>query len=101
MHLREELQDLLEALLGSGEVYFQPPPTVQMVYPCIVYGRTNAKTEFANNNPYLYEKQYLITVIDKNPDSLIPDKVALLPKCLFDRHYTADNLNHDVFNMYF
>lgn len=101
MRPRTDLQTLLEALLGSREVYFQPPATVKMKYPCIVYKRDTAYTDFADDVPYKYDKRYQITVIDKDPDSLIPDKIAALPMCLFDRHFTADNLNHDIFNIYF
>jgi hypothetical protein len=101
MGLRTELQTLLETIIGSGEVYFQPPPSFQMTYPCIVYGRSSANTSFADNKPYVYEKRYQITVYDRDPDSPIPDKVAKLPRCVFDRHYTADNLNHDVFTLFF
>jgi hypothetical protein len=91
---RSDLHDILVALLGSNNVYFQPPPTVKMVYPC-------TKTDFAMNKPYLRQKRYLVTVIDPNPDSIIPDKVAQLPKCIFDRFYTADTLNHDVYKLFF
>lgn len=45
--------------------------------------------------------RYELTVIDKNPDSDILDRVASLPMCAFERHYTADNLNHDVYNIYY
>lgn len=101
MASRLRLQTILEGLLGSENVYFQPPSTIRMLYPCIVYQRSYADTKFADNRPYSYQKQYQITVIDKNPDSLIPDKVATLPMCIFDRNFIADNLNHDVFNIYF
>lgn len=98
---RLELQNLLEGLLGSSNVYFQPPANVQMNYPCIVYKRDSADTQFAGNKPYLYVKRYMVTVIDRNPDSEIPDKIAQQPMCLFDRNYAADGLHHDVFNLYF
>lgn len=98
---RLSLQALLTALLGSKNVYFQPPPSIVMQYPCIVYRRDNLDTVFADNKPYKHKKRYQITVIDRNPDSDIPDKVAALPMCTFDRFFTADNLNHDVFNLYF
>lgn len=101
MGLRTDLQTILETVLGSKYVYFQPPATIKMIYPCIVYERNNAKTEFANNYPYSYEKEYKVTVIDGNPDSPIPDEVSKLSQCVFDRHYTADNLNHDVFTIFF
>mgnify|MGYP001400307847 CR=1 FL=1 len=98
---RTELQELLESILGSNAVYFQPPPTIQLVYPCIIYKRSNINTKFANNYPYKLAKEYTITVIDKDPDSIIPDKIAALQTCVFDRYYTADNLNHNVFTIYF
>lgn len=98
---RLELQTLLEEILGGGNVYFQPPPNVQMQFPCIVYKRDDARTEFADNNPYSYTKRYQVTVIDRNPDSDIPDKVAALPMCIFNRWFAGDNLHHDVFNLYF
>lgn len=96
---RERLQVLLETIAGNA--YFQPPPTLKMQYPCIVYKRDDAETLFADNKLYRTTKRYQVTVIDGDPDSLIPDKVAGLPLCSFDRHYTADNLNHDVYNLFF
>jgi hypothetical protein len=98
---RLDLQAKLAALLGSTQVYFQPPANVQMKYPCIVYSRDRAETQFAGNLPYKYAKRYQVTVIDRDPDSLIPDKVAALPTCVHSRFYTADGLNHDVFDLYF
>ena len=98
---RLELQGILTELLGSNQVYFQPPPTVQMAYPCIVYRRDYQLSRFADDTPYKHDKRYLVTVIDRNPDSDIPDKIAELPKCIFDRFYTADDLNHDVFKLFF
>lgn len=101
MATRLELQTLLESVLGSGNVYYQPPSSVAMRYPAIVYSRNNIKNIYANNNNYIRNKSYSITVIDKNPDSSIVDAVSLIPGCRFDRHYTSDNLNHDVFTLYF
>lgn len=101
MGTRLALQTLLEATLGSRNVYFQPPPSFKMVYPCIRYERSSATTRFADDGPYFLEKKYKVTLIDKNPDSLILDKIALLKKCYFDRHYVAEGLNHDVFTISF
>jgi hypothetical protein len=72
-----------------------------MVYPCIVYHRDTARSQFADNSPYRYTKHYQVTVIDRNPDSEIPDRVAHLPLCTHSRFFTADNLNHDVFSLYY
>lgn len=101
MGLRTDLQTILEVILGTDKVYFQPPSNVKMVYPCILYKRVNTDTQFADNSPYRHTKHYQVSVIDQNPDSLIPDKVAELPLCSHTQFYTADNLNHDVFDLYF
>lgn len=103
---RLSLHSLLEKLMGEEPeellpVYFQPPPNTQMQYPCIVYKRDDAKVLFADNLKYRNTTRYQVTVIDPNPDSIIPDMVDALPLCKFDRFYTADNLNHDVFNLFF
>lgn len=101
MDKRLQLQTLLESILGTRNVYFQPPSQHQMVYPCIVYERDNVETEFAGNLPYTRRKRYSVTIIDRNPDSEIPDRVAVLPLCIFSRRFVVDNLNHDVYNLYF
>jgi hypothetical protein len=101
MGQRLELQDILMSIIQTDQVYFQPPPNVQMDYPCIVYKRDYELTRFADDKPYARKKRYLVTVIDRNPDSDIPDKVADLPMCVYDRFYTTENLNHDVFKLFF
>lgn len=101
MDKRLQLQSLLETLLGSRNVYFQPPATVSMSYPCIVYAREKIDSTFANNLPYNHEKRYQVTVIDRNPDSSIPDQLAKLPLTSHSRQFVADKLHHNVFNLYF
>ena len=102
MASRLELHTILVNIIGAANrVYFQPPSNLSMLYPCIVYKRDSAFVRHADNSPYLRKKRYTVTVIDKDPDSLIPDKVASLPLTAFSRHFTADNLNHDVYNVYY
>lgn len=98
---RLDLQALLEELLGSENVYFQPPASVRMSYPAIVYSRRSIDNTHANNAAYLQSTSYEITVIDKNPDSEIVNKVSKLPMCSYDRQYTKDNLYHDVFTLHY
>ncbi len=99
MGLRSDLHQLLEQI--AANVYFQPPTNVQLKYPCIIYKRDFSATKFADNAPYDVVKRYMITVIDTDPDSTLPEKVGLLPSSLFNRFYTVDNLNHDVYSVYF
>jgi hypothetical protein len=101
MSSRLELQTLLEEILGSRNVYFQPPESVKMKYPAIVYGLEDIENTFANDGVYLSKRKYLITVIDEDPDSEIVEKISQLPTCRFNRHFESDNLNHDVFILEF
>lgn len=98
---RVELHSKLVAILGSEYVYFQPPSTVKMKYPCIIYKRDEQDTKFANNRLYMGMQRYSVTVVDPDPDSLIPSKLMALRYCSFVTHYPADNLNHDVYTLYF
>ena len=100
MATRIDLQNVLEELLGSRNVYYQPPESLKMNYPAIVYSRKTIDNSYANNSVYKQNYAYEITVIDKNPDSEIVNKISKLPTCRFDRHFKSDNLNHDVFTLY-
>ena len=99
MGSRLQLQADLEAI--TPHVYFQPPNNLEMLFPCIRYARDDVDVKFAGNRPYTHTKRYQVTVIDRNPDSEIPDEVMELPLCTFDRYFPADNLNHYVFTLFF
>lgn len=98
---RLELHEILCEALGSRHVYYQPPESVKMVYPAIVYARNTVSTRHADNAIYKQVVGYSVTVIDEDPDSEIPDRISRLPMCRFDRHFVSDNLNHDVFTIYY
>lgn len=104
MGKREDLHSIFIEILGTTEeeesrVYFQPPASAKLKYPAIVYSRSRINVNTANNLPYMQSCSYEVTVIDRNPDSEYVEKVAQLPYCQFDRHFTSDNLNHDVFTI--
>lgn len=101
MPSRLELQTLLEQVLGSQNVYFQPPESIKIKYPAIVYGLDDIKNSFANDGVYSSKKQYKITVIDEDPDSEIVDRIIALTVCRYNRHFSSDNLNHDIFTLQF
>ena len=96
---RVDLQRLLETICDN--VYYQAPGNINISYPAILYTRRNINIKHASNTSYVLNKSYTITVIDRDPDSKIVDKVALLPSCSHDRHYVSDGLNHDVFTIYY
>lgn len=100
MNDRLELHELLCQTLGSRNVYFQPPESVKMKYPAIVYSRNRIENTSADNIIYRQSVSYTITVIDRDPDSDIVERMSQLPRMRHDRSYVADNLNHDVFTLF-
>lgn len=98
---RLQLQTLLETILDTDAVYFQTPPSTGMKYPCIIYKLDYKNADYAGNRPYSHKKRYLVTCIDRNPDSETPDKIAELPTAKFSSRFVADQLNHENYNLYF
>lgn len=100
MDSRLTLQTMLEELIGSRNVYFQPPESIRLNYPAIVYSRNEIRNKHADNVVYMQNHSYELTVIDEDPDSDVVERVSQLPLCRHNRHYKSDNLNHDVFILF-
>ena len=98
---RLKLHEVLCEVLGTRNVYYNPPESVRINYPAIVYSRKDIDNIHADDSVYGQMCVYEITVIDEDPDSEIVGKVSRLPSCRFDRHFVSDNLNHDTFTLYF
>ena len=99
---RQTLHNKLKEILGSTNVYFQPPENVKLNYPCIIYARNNTYPQYANNSKYLTHDRYEIILIYREPDSALPKALLnSLRYCRLDRHYIQDNLYHDAFNLYY
>lgn len=98
---RLELQTLLEELLGSRNVYYQPPSNKKMSYPCIRYSLDRYAENRADNLLYHNRVGYSVTYIDSKPNLEVPTKIHHLPLCRFTRAYAADNLNHYAYLLYF
>ena len=101
MGSRLELDNKFKAIPGVAKVYFQPPKNVIMTYPCIRYNLSDVRAEHAGNAPYSTTNRYQVTVIDRDPDTLIRKVLDQMPKSRFDRFYEADGLNHFVYEIYF
>lgn len=99
----DQLRTFLSEQLGEAvkQVYIKPPASKGMEYPCVLITRAQGNTAFADNNPYRHQKRYLLTGISSDPDSGLYDLLESLPRCIHDRSFPADNLNHDVFTIFF
>ena len=97
---RLELHSVLQELLGSSNVYYQPPESITMQYDAIRYSKKTVDSKYANDRKYSMIDCYEIIVISRLPDNPVIKKLLSLPYCSYDRHYVADNLHHDVLTIY-
>ena len=90
---RQTLQAKLQEL--CPHVYFQPPASISMSYPCFVFSYQDDTKFHADDKPYFVFDRYSITYITKEayPTDVL-DALDAIRYCDFDRHYTSDNLHH-------
>lgn len=98
---RLDLQSVLEELLESRNVYYQPPESIKMQYDAIKYSKKNIMTRRANNGIYSTMDCYELIVIARRPDHPVIKKLLSLPYCSYDRQYVSNNLYHDSLTLYF
>jgi len=101
MASRLELQSKLEELLGSKNVYYQPPENYKINYPAIIYTKSDIDSTHANNINYVNFTRYQVIVVDRKPDNKVIKKILELPLSSYDRFYISDNLNHDSITLYY
>lgn len=98
---RQELHAELVELLGSDNVYYEPPESFKMKYPCLVYTRENMSLRRADNKIYSSETEYQITYISRTPDDdFIDAMIDHFGDVSHSRHFVSDKLHHDVFYIY-
>lgn len=100
MASRLNLQQTLQTIMGSNKVYFQPPESIKMTYPCIHYSLARIDTVNADDIKYRNNVAYTLILIDKNPESRYFNSILNLKYCKFDRVYATDGLYHYVFTIY-
>lgn len=95
---RSELSEVLHTFCDN--VYYQPPTGHKITYPCIIYDLEKPDVTYADNAPYAIYDQYSIKYITRDPDDDTRNQIIRLSHCSADRPYTADNLYHYPFRIY-
>lgn len=97
---RVELQNKFENILGSRNVYYQPPENLKMNYPAIRYSLSERRGIYANDKKYLKLKSYDGIVISYTPDPDFLEAIIDLPYVSLGKPYVAENLYHYPFTIY-
>lgn len=101
MDRRLELHKKFLAIKGVKNAYFNSDSNVRMVYPCIRYERSGEQVEHASNGRFITRDRYIVTAIDRDPESSIFRALEAFPYYSFNRFYTADGLAHFVCSIYY
>lgn len=94
---RLDVHDVIEHIVGNDHVYYQPPESFRMQYPCAVYNIQRVRPTYANDGSYIQHDEYLVTYICYDPDDPVINDFRNARGFVFDRHFTSDNLHHTVF----
>ena len=94
-------KEILNLVGVNVKVYYQPPSSVKITYPCVIYKLDSDKTKYANDIKYIKHKRYSLTIVTKDADSELPDLFDSLTYCKFDRMYMSENLYHYVYTIYY
>lgn len=102
MASRLELHEELCEVLGSRNVYFQPPASVRLKYPCIVYSKTGADITYADDKAYNLIDEYTLQAISLDPDNDLARRLVFHFKMIREtRRFVVDNLYHDNLILYY
>lgn len=102
MNRREDLSTKLHLILGNDNVYFQPPKSQTIKYPCCIYHLDRGSTKHADNSNYYYVQSYEVKFIFKqHKEGFVKQVLNSLTLCSFETSYIADGLYHYVFNLYY
>lgn len=98
----EKLRKLLYEHLSNytKNVYYQPPASKTLQYPCIVYSREDVDSNYANDKVYFSRQNWQLKCISPDSEWDVPKKLLEdIEYISFDRTYPADDLYHTIFTL--
>lgn len=104
---RLDLDAEFREVLGSNNVYHQPPANIHMSYPCIVYEENPDEDLHADNDIFMTYHNWSVTLIrnytNRDETKKLVDKIKshFKPYIRVNQHFVTDNLIHDVFKLYY
>lgn len=101
MDRRLKLHDELLSIFKKN-VYYQPPESIKLSFPCFIYELSGGKKEQADDTMYLFTRRYEGTYITSDPDhTLIETLLKHFKHISYDRRFVSGNLYHDTFTIYY
>ena len=86
----------------APRAWYQKPPANKMAYPCFVYKSIEPKVVHANNIGYIRIPGYeVLYITETENDGIVGVMLDTFPYCTAGRKYTADQLYHYPFTIYY
>lgn len=98
---RVELHHKLVSMLGSNNVYFDPPENFKLQYPCIVYYLEGLADSSADNQVYRRMRRYSLTYITPIAEDPFAEELADIRYCTLNRPYTVSDLYHWAYTLFY
>ena len=91
------LKNEWEAAFGI-KIYYEPPESIKLTYPCAIMSRGNIQFADANNYKYLKTVRYSLTYITKTINDPLADTIAEYDHMVHGDSYTSDHLYHHTYS---
>lgn len=99
---RDRLSLHSELVSLCNHVYYNPPESLKLEYPCIVYAQEPPDVRKADNKRFIVTNKWQLVVISKDVDYDLAETIAEhFEKCAISRIYKADNLQHWSLTLYY
>lgn len=99
MEKYQAMVNKIEALCKN--VYYQPPESVKLKYPCVIIKKNPGDTKPADNIKYIYSPSYTLTVIARDPNRTLAEQIFMaFLISRYDQNFVRDNLYHDVITVF-
>lgn len=99
---RSDLSDILHKIQGNDHIYYQPPESIKIEIPGIIYSKSDIDVIRADNRMYINHDKYTLICLSLTSDNpVVKLLIERLPMCSYDRSYTKNNVYHDVLTVYF
>ena len=102
--LTRKVELITEALkhIGISNVYFEPPQSIKLKYPCAVFKRGVISSRHAGNIIYKIDDSFDLTYIRLDPDDdMTHDILNIFRQIRHTRTFVADGLHHDQYKLYY
>lgn len=98
---RVDIQEKFKFLLGSDNVYYQPPANLKMKYPAIVYSLDGLDVKRFDNTRLINKNCFSVTHIYRNEsENLVETMLKNFEYISFDNRSIVDGIYNDHYTIY-